>query len=180
MWEDIPALQFAIELGQAPTDSSAKVREKVAEFAGGGAPDSATVLKVQEATRALLDDLWRDGAAGFDLRWNGIIAFRPTRERASHRRLRVMVNSDAMSLPDRFTYRLIRLLEVHGDKLRECHAPKSGSNEPCGRLFLKVTRKEFCSEQCRARAHRRHERRGTLELAPRKERDGKATRKRRR
>jgi CGNR zinc finger len=47
-------------------------------------------------------------------------------------------------------YRAIRLLEDLGaEKLLICPAPE------CGRLFFKVTRKEFCSTRCQSRIYMR-------------------------
>jgi len=49
---------------------------------------------------------------------------------------------------DRFMYRLVRLLERIGpNRLLVCPA--------CRRLFVKVTRKEFCSTRCQSRAYMR-------------------------
>jgi CGNR zinc finger len=56
---------------------------------------------------------------------------------------------------DRFLYRVIRLLDELGiEKLHTCPAPK------CGRLFFKVTRKEFCSTRCQSRVYMRRYRQG--------------------
>jgi hypothetical protein len=77
---------------------------------------------------------------------------------------------------DRFRYQLVRLLgEVDTRKLLLCTArkprPETGV---CGRLFFKVTRKEYCSTTCQTRMYMRgwraEERKGS--------RRGKTTRKR--
>ena len=51
---------------------------------------------------------------------------------------------------DRLLYLIIQLLEELGaEKLRTCADPE------CGRLFFKVTRKEFCSTRCQSRVYMR-------------------------
>jgi hypothetical protein len=178
VWDEVAALQFAIEFAQLPMDNPLEFREKVEEFVNGGKlPDAATVLATQKAARELLEDLWRDGSAGYDIHLSGIISFRSTRERPTNSRLRLMENTDAMSVRDRFLHRVVRLLETHGGNLRRCPAELPGTSDPCGRLFLKLTRKEYCSEECRARMYRRRERRDAREEA-RRGRHVKATRKR--
>lgn len=53
---------------------------------------------------------------------------------------------------DLYLYALLRIVEQVGvDKVLACPAPKPRSDEPCGRLFLKVTRKECCSSRCQSR-----------------------------
>jgi hypothetical protein len=53
-------------------------------------------------------------------------------------------------LRDRLLYQILRLLEQLGaEKLQKCPAPE------CGRLFFKVTRKEFCSTRCQSRVYMR-------------------------
>jgi hypothetical protein len=47
----------------------------------------------------------------------------------------------------RFSYRVLRLIDDVGvDKVRQC---------ACGRVFVKVTRKEFCSTRCQMRFYMR-------------------------
>lgn len=49
-----------------------------------------------------------------------------------------------------FKYQLIRLLESVGvEKIRKCAAPD------CDRIFVQVTRKEFCSTRCQSRIYMR-------------------------
>lgn len=56
-------------------------------------------------------------------------------------------------LRDWLLYRVIRLFEELGaEKLQMCPAPD------CGRLFFKVTRKEFCSTRCQTRIYMRKKR----------------------
>ncbi len=72
---------------------------------------------------------------------------------------------------DLFLYRVIRLLDELGtDKLHTCLAPD------CGRLFFKVTRKEFCSTRCQTRTYmrkRRQEARAEKPVTIRRSRYGK-------
>ena len=71
---------------------------------------------------------------------------------------------------DRLTYQLIRVLEAVGvERLRVCAAPD------CGRLFWKVTRKEFCSTRCQSRHYMRGYR--ATDAAPSKEAHGKTQRR---
>lgn len=72
---------------------------------------------------------------------------------------------DASELSDRFINRVIRSFEDVGlDKLQVCQAPPAGRDDAiCGRLFLKVTRKEFCSSQCQKRVWARNAARATRE-----------------
>ncbi len=63
---------------------------------------------------------------------------------------------------DLFFYRLVRLLEQVGvERLRVCQAPdRSRPGGVCGRLFLKVTRKKYCSTRCQSRTYMREHRGG--------------------
>jgi len=101
-------------------------------------------------------------------------------------RVRWMVRRDARGVSrlvrvgdplDSFTSRIIRALEDVGiDRIRRCPA------EECGhRLFLKVTKKRYCSTRCQTRlctrAHRAAERRERERFMKRGD-HGKPTRKR--
>jgi hypothetical protein len=61
---------------------------------------------------------------------------------------------DVLGSPlDRMLYQIIRVIEkVGADRLLRCQAPD------CKRLFLKVTRKEFCSTKCQMRMYMRGKR----------------------
>ena len=51
---------------------------------------------------------------------------------------------------DQVLYRVIRFVEELGtERVKACPEPK------CGRLFFKVTRKEFCSTKCQSRSYMR-------------------------
>ena len=58
-------------------------------------------------------------------------------------------------LRDRFRFSVLRILNTVGvDKLAICPAPD------CGRLFVRVTRKEYCSTRCQSRLYMRKYRAG--------------------
>ena len=63
-------------------------------------------------------------------------------------------------LRDAYVYRLIRLLEDAGvERLRVCQAPdRTREDGICGRFFLKVTQKKFCSARCQSRVYMRTKR----------------------
>jgi hypothetical protein len=63
-------------------------------------------------------------------------------------------------------YQTVRLLETVGlEKLHACPAPKAGTRgtEPCGRVFLKVTKKRYCSSRCQMRHYQRRDRAGEFD-----------------
>jgi len=58
---------------------------------------------------------------------------------------------------DRVVYRLVRTLEALGlDNVRRCPAPE------CGRLFFKLSRKDYCSARCQSRIYMRGYRESTF------------------
>ena len=62
-------------------------------------------------------------------------------------RVRVIVNGTAVA---RFLHQIIRVLEATGfDRLFVCPAPG------CGRFFVKVTKKTYCSTRCQSRVYMR-------------------------
>jgi hypothetical protein len=88
-----------------------------------------------------------------------------------HKSIRVTVGGSEL---DRMQYQLVRVLEAVGaDKIRACR---------CGRLFVKVTKKENCSARCQSRFYMREqrarERKEDERLRTRKDHHGQATRKR--
>lgn len=68
---------------------------------------------------------------------------------------------------DRFQLHLTQLLEqVGANKIKRCTAERPRSTGvPCGRLFVKVTRKEYCSATCQIRVYQRAARRNDRPLA---------------
>ena len=139
------------------------------------------IKDVHDAARTLLGDLTRDGCAGYDVHVSGIITLRRHQNDATRTTVQDIPNRDAMSVRDRFIYRLVGLLKRYAGNIRACPALLPGSQtEQCGRVFLKVTQKEFCSEPCRSRMHQRVIRRRDRERNQeqlRRLQDGKATRK---
>ncbi len=137
-----------------------------------GTLNRATIDALQQRTRQLLQDLARLDVPG-----------------------RIAITDDlvlclwAIRLPDgalefrtmgpafaRLQYQVMRLVEEVGvDKLRACHAhkprPETGV---CGRLFVKVTKKEYCSTKCQSRAWMKTE--STRDPDKKGKRHGKTTR----
>src|SRR5690349_24240221 len=62
----------------------------------------------------------------------------------------VMISTSSPLTRDLVLYQTTELLRRVGvNNLRSCPAPKQDGI--CGRLFIKVTKKEFCSKKCQAR-----------------------------
>jgi hypothetical protein len=172
-WDDLHALGFAIDFAQGDHADKVNARQ-MREFAFGPPPEDYDFADLRKATYELLSDLTRGGFAGYSLRFHGVL--RPTSKGAGSR-FRAVPNRDAMSFQDRFMYRLVRLLEPYGHRLRRCPAPKPREEAKCDRIFLKVTRKDHCSESCRQRAYMRGVRSDEKEQR-RARRNAKTTRKR--
>ena len=184
-WSDRAALLFAIEFAQASADEALRSIAEVFEFVQAPTPtdpkdaDVKTVMGIQSETRNLLRELARDGYTGYELNVSGILMMRPERGGSSRRIVRSMMNTDSMSVRDRFLHRVIRLLEgVTATQLQVCQAPQAGSEDPCGRVFLKLTRKEFCSARCQSRAYMRKLRNPETHFKAKGARHGKTTRAR--
>jgi hypothetical protein len=78
-------------------------------------------------------------------------------------------------LLDRMLYQLLRVLQTVGaEKLLRC--PGRNRGQRCGRLFLKVTQKRFCSTRCQARDVMQKKR--AAMKAPQEKAHGKTTRTR--
>src|SRR5687768_11038154 len=76
-WDDLKALQFAIDFSQMSPSEALGASEDVAEFVNrDGDADPQTVASVHAETRELLGDLMRDGYGGYDVRLCGIITMR--------------------------------------------------------------------------------------------------------
>jgi endogenous inhibitor of DNA gyrase (YacG/DUF329 family) len=83
----------------------------------------------------------------------------------------VHLSTGSDSVRDLVLYRLLRLLERVGtDKLQACGE--------CQRLFIKVTRKEFCSTRCQGRVNMRNWRSRNTAPATKRRAHGKKTRTR--
>lgn len=166
----IDALRFIVEFAQMdlPPTSMRQLqaverqvqrfinREMPGHWVNAATPDRVLLGALQSRAFSLLHLLVtvkpvRNLAIAGDLQ----LSFYAVREGSS---VRVMVMGSPL---DRLLYQIIRVLEVIGfDKLFECPAPE------CGRLFLKVTKKRFCSQRCQSRIYMRQ-----LRAAERAERD---------
>jgi hypothetical protein len=160
----LPALQFAIELAQMTDQELGGASERVRQFVfvpdwvegRASRPTEETLRTIQSATRSLLASVVKSGFAMARLQLVVVVA-RPELVPPSRKDARVMTSVDASPLLDRFLYRVIRLLEEIGiEKLQVCRAPQAGRDDAiCGRMFMRVTRKEFCSARCQSRAYMR-------------------------
>jgi hypothetical protein len=145
------AVRFAVEFAQADLEktNAQALAKQICHFfqgayrPGAPAPDRHELLKVQADTRAFLERLMHEGFASESVRLL-LCVYRHGSARRT--RQKSVASSATASLRDRFLFRLIELLNAQGaEKLRVCAAPG------CGRVFFKVTRKEFCSARCQSR-----------------------------
>lgn len=105
-------------------------------------PDLAFLQEVQGRARALLEQIVRGPVA---IEGDLVLAFLLTRD--AEGRVRGIVRGSPL---DCFLYQVVRVLETGGaENLRACPAPE------CGRIFLKVTKKRFCSPRCQSRIYMR-------------------------
>lgn len=161
------ALRFVVEflqvdLGQAPKRQLRQAawgvqlfinRETPGYWAKKDAPDLAFLRALQERARAVFGQFVQGPVA---IEGDLVLTFIVARD--DEGRVRVQVHGSPLDL---FAYQLVRVLEAGGaKKLSACPAPE------CGRIFLKVTRKRFCSQRCQSRIYMRQ-----LRAAERAERD---------
>ena len=177
----VQALRFAIDFAHADDVSGAS--EQVRRFVvtpdapiQDWTPQSAEALQALQATiRALLYKLVDQGFAVVERNVKTLLvrAGQPRRPAANYQPATVDQVIDVSPIADRFLNRVIRSLEDVGlENLQVCQAPLAGSDDAtCGRLFLKVTNKEFCSTRCQARTYMRG-------YIPKGSRHGKKTRTR--
>jgi hypothetical protein len=155
-WAKVPKLGKA-----ALQEMQASLSEFLANLTGIGT-DEVTVSLTFWAVRSL-----KEGADQMARAKRDATAYEP--------RVDVLVHGQPR---DWLLYRVIRLLEqVGAQNLKTCPAPE------CGRLFLKVTRKEFCSARCQSRIYMRgYRQQGKTaahgEATKRRSADGKASRTR--
>jgi hypothetical protein len=125
--------------------------------------------QLRDIAAQVINDLFRD--------WPGHTRLRVTLEFEIWREhFRPAVRLFAAT-EDQFRYQLVRLVQTVGvEKILRCAAPRARSTEPCGRIFVKATRKEFCSTRCQTRTYMRTHPDRTRE----DKNDGKTTRTRRR
>jgi hypothetical protein len=180
-WQNRAALNFVLHFAQADWEGAQKMRSQAGEFLDGPAPSRQLLASLHKGTKALFAELMEEGYAGYRVRLtvHGLIMAFPDRFRDGRLRTRNMPNTDAMSVRDRFLYRVVQLVTTIGaEKVLRCQAPRVRSTTPCGRLFVKVTRKEFCTPTCAWRAHMRTVRKRESEgRVKRVRKHGKKTRK---
>ena len=154
----LAALQFAVQFAQADLDGAdlREVSQRLRDFdigipgAAVGSPWSGAVLgAVQADVLQLLGHVAGRGVAFVDLQLK-VMVVREDEAFRSPRSTRRVSSGATGAIRDRVLYRLIRVLEeVGAEKLRVCPAPD------CGRVFVKVTRKAFCSTRCQSRIYMR-------------------------
>ena len=178
----VQALLFAIEFAQADDVTAAAQRIRQFVVSPGSpvtdwSPQSLEALRaLQQSTRALLINIVERGfaVAARTVKTLLIRAGQPRRPAAHYFSPSHDEVIDVSDIPDRFLNKVIRSFEEVGlEKLQVCQAPLAGSRDDaiCGRLFLKVTRKEYCSTRCQSRTYMRN-------YNPKGSRHGKTTRTR--
>jgi hypothetical protein len=140
-----------MDLAQAPTRQLRQAawgvqllinRETPGRWVKKAAPRRVFLQTLQERARAILEQFVKGPAA---IEGDLLLTFLVTRD--DERRVRVQVHG---SQHDLFLYQVVRVLETGGaEKLRACPDPK------CRRIFLKVTKKRFCSPRCQSRMYMR-------------------------
>jgi CGNR zinc finger len=176
------ALRFVVEfaqvdLAQAPTRQLRQVawgvqllinRETPGHWAKKAGPDLVLLQALQDRARAILEQFVKGPVA---IEGDLLLTFLVTRD--DEGRVRVQVHGRQLDL---FAYQLVRVLETGGaEKLLACPAPE------CGRIFLKVTKKRFCSQRCQSRIYMRQLRadeRAERDALTKGARHGKTTRTR--
>jgi hypothetical protein len=119
-------------------------RETPGHWAEKPSPDRVFLQALQERARVMLDAFARGRTT---VEGDLLLTFALTRDDAG---VRVHVHGSPL---DRFLYQVVRVLETGGaEKLLACPAAD------CGRLFLKVTKKTFCSTRCQSRTYMRQRR----------------------
>jgi hypothetical protein len=173
-------VEFAqLDLAQAPKRQLRQVAWGVQLFVNRETPgrwvkqaehDPVFLQALQDRARAVLEQFVKGAVA---IEGDLVLTFIVTRD--DERRVRVQVHGSPLDL---LAYQIVRVLETGGAaKLLACPAPE------CGRIFLKVTKKRFCSQRCQSRIYMRQMRaeeraeRDAL-LRGKGNRHGKATRTR--
>jgi hypothetical protein len=149
------AIQFAqVDLSKLPgkgLDTAERIVQRIihrtepATQVLPGALDRRTLTALQARALELLRSIATPGPSRITIAGDLLLTFIAVREKDAS--VSVRVSGHAL---DRFQYQLIRLLEDAGvEKLLTCPAPD------CGRIFLKVTKKRFCSQRCQSRIYMR-------------------------
>lgn len=156
--------EFAeVDLETAPRQRRARLAFRVHSVAGRDAPvrtsgrtwaqdvDTKRLAVYQSHARHLLDDVAH--RRPLTIQGDLVLSFFGD---ARSGRLNIWAMGTTL---DRFRYQMIRVLEDVGlEKIQFCPAPKPRSSDLCGRIFLKVTKKEYCSTRCQLRAYMRTQR----------------------
>jgi hypothetical protein len=128
-------------------------------------PPADPVAALRAAQRVVVDKLTkiaraRDGSRDVPI-WHGAVA----REAALIKGRLVLTSTS--DLAHAYPHYVLRLLEQVGlDPLHTCPAKRGrGRGSPCGRVFIKLRRKTFCSATCQARQYARVQRRATAKAA---------------
>jgi hypothetical protein len=142
------------QLGQAAWGVQLLInRETPGHWVKKAEPDLVFLQMLQDRARTILGQFVKGPAA---IEGDLVLTFVVTRD--DEGRVRVQVYGTPI---DRFSYQIVRVLETGGAaKLSACPAPE------CGRIFLKVTKKRFCSQRCQSRIYMRQ-----LRAAERAERE---------
>ena len=118
-------------------------RETPGHWAKKSQPDRKFLTAVQQRARALIEAFVKGPAT---VEGDLLLTFVITRNDADEG-VRVYVHGSPLDL---FLYQVVRVLETGGaEKLLKCPA------SDCGRIFLKVTKKRFCSTRCQSRTYMR-------------------------
>jgi hypothetical protein len=117
-------------------------RETPGHWAKKAEPDLVFLQALQERARVVLGDFVKGSVA-----IEGDLLLTHVLTRGEDGRAHRYVHGSPLDL---FAYQLVRVLETGGaEKLSACPAPE------CGRIFLKVTKKRFCSQRCQSREYMR-------------------------
>ena len=149
------ALRFLVEFSQADVESARHVTilsRRLAGFLQSAAPgsafgtlDRAAIRHLQQRTFEILNDAAQ--RRSFTVAGDLVLTFWAFSDGAA---FRVDVGGSPL---DRLLYQTIRVLEAVGPgKLLACPAPG------CGKIFVKITKKRFCSQRCQSRIYMRAKR----------------------
>lgn len=157
------------QLHQAAWDVQLLInRETPGHWVKKAEPDLVFLKALQERARVVLGQFVQGPVT---IEGDLVLTFIVTRD--DEGRVRAQVHGSPLDL---FAYQLVRVLETGGaEKLLACPAPE------CGRIFLKVTKKRFCSQRCQSRIYMRQLRadeRAERDALTKGARHGKTTRTR--
>jgi hypothetical protein len=151
------AVAFAqVDVAHAPDATLASLSRLVVRFlqrdmkAQPSRPfDREELATIQQRSLNLLYDLTIGPEDSFHVVQGLQLSFMAERHRAG--RVTFAVHGEPV---DVYLYQLVQLLrDVGVDRLALCPAHLPRSTKRCGRLFVKVTKKHFCSARCQSRAY---------------------------